>query len=88
MPIALLIKINKNNPTIISDGFWSLRCITVSFIIFLSMFSIEWLILLGKVQNGVGIKRIRAILSQFNDKVPVVGSNTENRFVIMFSLFV
>lgn len=61
-------------------------CIIISIIKFLLTKKIIKLIFLGLIQKFKGIVNIRNVLSQFKEKYPVAGSNTENKLFIIFKL--
>lgn len=87
-PAILLIKINEKIDIIINivplnfinDNISLYRVLINKLYIILYLFNL--------IQNFIGIKNINnIILIQFIDSIPVDGSNTENKFVIIISLF-
>lgn len=85
-PIRLLYKININILTKIIEGSIFFICKTISNINFLLIIININNILFGVFQKLRGMVNISSILSQFIDKIPVAGSNTENKLVIIFNL--
>jgi hypothetical protein len=63
-----------------------LMCVIISFISFLITIIIISIPLLGVFQYEHGIMKVNIILNQFIENIPVAGSNTENKFIIIFSL--
>lgn len=83
IPLILLVKIKKKILINIIDILLFLECIVISFIIVLVNLIIQIIIFLWEFQYGIGNKKIINILIQFSDNIPVVGSNVENKLVII-----
>jgi len=84
--LLIRIKMNVDISSNVDPLFFIIIFISFNIIIIITFIISD--VLLFIIQNFVGIIiRIVVILIQFIDNVPVHGSNVENKFVIIFSLY-